>query len=197
MIVFGLNGVTAKKVSPSPNMNLPSTVKLDDSQRAEQQPSSNSINAAYNVGGKTLALSGVGKSFGEDGYQPQMLWSDQDVFASQYSTPVLHKGMLYGTSGREDFRNGSFRCFDPLTGELKWQQPNIAVGHTLLLGGRLLLVDYKSNLRLIKSSVDGYNQLAEFKLYRSPSKTIPAIANRRLYTRSDGTSATLDCWKLN
>lgn len=32
MIVFGLNGVTAKKVSPSPNMNLPSTVKLDDSQ---------------------------------------------------------------------------------------------------------------------------------------------------------------------
>ena len=155
------------------------------------------INAAYNVGGKTLALSGVGKSFGEDGYQPQMLWSDQDVFASQYSTPVLHKGMLYGTSGREDFRNGSFRCFDPLTGELKWQQPNIAVGHTLLLGGRLLLVDHKSNLRLIKSSVDGYNQLAEFKLYRSPSKTIPAIANRRLYTRSDGTSATLDCWKLN
>lgn len=155
------------------------------------------INAAYNVGGKTLALSGGEKSFGEDGYQPKALWSDQEIFASQYSTPVLHKGMLYGTSGREDFGNGSFRCFDALTGKLQWQQPNIPVGHAILVGDRLVFMDHKSNLRLIEASPDGYKQLSEFKLYDSPSKTIPTIANGRLYTRSDGTNATLDCWKLN
>ena len=154
------------------------------------------INGAYNVGGKMLALAGGEKSSGEDGYQPKTLWSDQDVFASQYSTPVLHKGMLYGTSGREDYGNGSFRCFDALTGELKWQQPNVAVGHTLLFGDRLVFMDHKANLRLMEASPDGYKQLCEFKLYDSPSKTIPAIAGGRLYTRSDGTGATLDCWKL-
>lgn len=155
------------------------------------------INGAYNVGGKTLKLSGGEKAFGEEGYQPATLWSDPEVFASQYSTPVLHEGMLYGTSGREDFRNGSYRCFDPLTGQLKWQQPDVAVGHSLLAGKRIVFLDRKSNLRLIEPSVEGYKQLAEFMLYRSASKTIPAIANGRLYTRSDGTNATLDCWKLN
>ena len=155
------------------------------------------VNSAYNVGCKTLALSGAEKSFGDDGYQPRTLWSDQEVFASQYSTPVLHNGMLYGTSGREDFGNGSFRCFDPLTGNLKWQQSNIAVGHTLLVGDSLVFMDHKANLRLIEASPDGYKQLSEFKLYDSVSKTIPAFAGGRLYTRSDGANATLDCWKLN
>ncbi len=154
------------------------------------------INGAYNVGGKMLALSGGVESFGDDGFQPQTLWSDQDVFASQFSTPVLHKGMLYGTSGREDFGNGSFRCFDALTGELNWEQKNIAVGHTLLVGDSLLFMDHKANLRLIEASPDGYKLLSEFELYGSASKTIPAIAGGRLYTRSDGTNATLDCWKL-
>jgi hypothetical protein len=154
------------------------------------------INGAYNVGGKMLALSGGVESFGDGGFQPQTLWSDQDVFASQFSTPVLHKGMLYGTSGREDFGNGSFRCFDALTGELNWEQKNIAVGHTLLVGDSLLFMDHKANLRLIEASPDGYKLLSEFELYGSASKTIPAIAGGRLYTRSDGTNATLDCWKL-
>jgi len=155
------------------------------------------VNAAYGVGGKMLALSGGDTALNADGYQPETVWSNQAVFASQYSTPVLHKGLLYGTSGREDYSNGSFRCFDPLTGALKWQQTNIAVGHTLLVGDRLVFMDHKSNLRLIEASPEGYKQLRESKLYDSTSKTIPAIANGRLFTRSDGTSATLDCWKLN
>ena len=53
------------------------------------------INGAYNVGGKMLALAGGEKSSGEDGYQPKTLWSDQDVFASQYSTPVLHLSLIH------------------------------------------------------------------------------------------------------
>lgn len=154
------------------------------------------INGAYNVGGKMLALSRGEKAFGEDGYQPKTLWSDQETFASQYSTPVLHNGLLYGTSGREDYGNGSFRCFDPLTGEVKWKQPSVAVGHTLFVGDRLVFMDHKANLRLIEASPDGYKQLSKFRLYDSASKTIPAIAGGRLYSRSDGTSATLDCWKL-
>ena len=155
------------------------------------------VNAAYNVGGRTLALSGGEKSLGDAGYQPKTLWSNQEVFASQYSTPVLHDGMLYGTSGREDYRNGTFRCFDPLTGTLKWQQPNIPVGHALLIGNRIVLLDYQGNLRLIDATPEGYKPLSEFRLYDLPSKTIPAISGGRLYTRSDGTNATLDCWKLD
>ena len=154
------------------------------------------INGAYNVGGKMLALSGGDQVFGEDGYQPKTFWSNQETFASQYSTPVLHKGLLYGTSGREDHGNGSFRCFDPQTGVLQWQQKDIPVGHTLLVGERLLFMDHNANLRLMEASPDGYKLLSEFKLYGSASKTIPAIADGRLYTRSDGTNATLDCWKL-
>ncbi len=154
------------------------------------------VNAAYNVGGKTMALAGGEPSLGRDGYQPEVLWSDPDVFASQYSTPVLHQGLLYGTSGREDFGNGSFRCFDPLTGALKWQQQNIAVGHSLLVGERIVFLDHSGNLRLIEASPTGYKQLAECRLYASPTKTIPAISNGRLYTRCDGRNATLDCWRL-
>ena len=155
------------------------------------------VNAAYNVGAKMLALSGTEKSFGEEGYQPKTLWSDQDAFASQYSTPVLHEGLLYGTTGREDHNSGAFRCFDPLTGEVKWTQTHSPLGHSLLVGSRIVYLDHLANLRLIEASPEGYNELAHFKIYFSPTKTIPAFSNGRLYTRSDGVDATLDCWKLN
>ena len=154
------------------------------------------INGAYGVGGRCLALASTGKQFGDDGYQPTEVWSNDNVFASQYSTPVYHDGYFYGTSGREDFRNGSMRCFAADTGKLKWEHKNSAVGHCILVGDNILYLDHVGMLRLLAASPEGYKELARFKISTAGTRAIPAVANGLLFTKTNGVKAKLECWKL-
>ena len=154
------------------------------------------INGAYGVGGRCLALASGGKQFGDDGYQPKEVWSDDDVFASQYSTPVYHDGYFYGTSGREDFRNGSMRCFAAGTGQLKWEHKDSAVGHCILVEDKILYLDHVGMLRLLSTTPEGYDELARFEVSTAGTRTIPAVANGMLFTKTDGVNAKLECWKL-
>ncbi len=63
--------------------------------------------------------------------------------------PVFHGGHLYGYSGREDRHNGSFRCVEAATGEMKWEQADQPVGHVLLVRDRLLLSSHDGTLQVI------------------------------------------------
>ena len=138
MINFGSTSVTDKKRRPWPNINLASTVKLDDCHGLLNTPNVCST--------------------------PRNLDASRKCLQSHQRTLPL---------------------------KLR------AVGQASLAGNHVVLTHHKCHLRLIEASPDGYKQLSEFKLYDSASKTIPALAGGRLYTRSDGANATLDCWKLN
>lgn len=147
------------------------------------------INSAYGVGARWFELIDT---------QIREVWSNDDSFSSQYSTPVMMDGYLYGTAGREDFGNGSFRCVEAATGKIMWKQEDVAVGHTLLVDNRLLLLESSGTLSLIEPSIKKFKRLSAANLFLDSSRSIPAFSNGRLYARSNADSkpGRLSCFQL-
>ncbi len=140
------------------------------------------LNAAYYVGGKVVEW-----SKGQLNAQPQ---TPNDQFASQYSTPVAVGLNLYGTAGREDFDNGSFRCVEISengTMKLKWKREGIPIGHSILVGKQILTLDSKGGFHVIEANPERFNQIFTTQLFNSKSRAMPAIANGLFYARSNAT----------
>lgn len=141
-------------------------------------------NAAYNVGATVIDLA----KLETEGSQIKPDWSSKKAFASHYGTPVFLDGHFYGTSGREDMRNGSFRCIDAATGDVKWNQPEFPVAHTLLIGEQLLILDHQGKLSLAKANSEKFNLLKTAVVFRGETRAIPAFSNGRLFFRSNAKS---------
>ena len=132
------------------------------------------VNAAYGVGAKYFRIQ-------PDGLK--MIWGNDSSYSSQYSTPVNLQGKLYGTAGREDFRNGSLRCVDAATGNVDWKK-DFPVGHCILVRDQILFLDCQGRLRIVKANPKAYEELASFQLFGS-ARAMPALNNGILYARSN------------
>ena len=141
-------------------------------------------NAAYRVGATVVDLS----KMGTPGESIEADWSSATAFASHYGTPVHLDGYIYGTSGREDVRNGSFRCIDASTGDVKWDQPSFPVAHTLAVGQQLLVLDHKGRLGLIDPSPEKFELVKTATVFKGETRAVPAYSNGRLFFRSNAIS---------
>ena len=137
------------------------------------------LNSSYGVGGKLLKFSSTGL---EEGAQ-----KTNDQFASQYSTPVVLDGMIYGTSGREDHGNGSFRCVDVNDSKMKlvWKQDGFPVGHSILVGKQIAVLDSNGGFHVIEANPKKFKRVYQTKLFDSKSRSMPALANGLFYARSN------------
>jgi outer membrane protein assembly factor BamB len=147
------------------------------------------INAAYNVGAKWLRL--------EDDGEPTEVWANNDSYSSQYSTPLFKDGFFYGTAGREDFQDGSFRCVEAETGNVQWSK-EMPVGHGILVGARILHVDCKGKLRIVAVNPKAFEEVYSMDLFPVPTRCIPAISRGRLFVRSNafGPKGQLTCYAI-
>lgn len=147
------------------------------------------VNAAYQVGARWLQLS-------EEG-DPTVVWENDETFSSQYSTPLFSDGNFFGTAGREDFDNGTFRCFDAKSGEVKWKKA-MPVGHSILVGKQIIHIDSQSQLRIIEASSEKYSEEYSTKLFDGPTRCIPALSRGRLFVRSNavGNKGKLVCFVI-
>ncbi|MFK7770426.1 MAG: PQQ-binding-like beta-propeller repeat protein [Mariniblastus sp.] len=139
------------------------------------------INAAYSIGAKWIDV--------ESG-TPKIEWANDQSFSSQYSTPVVFNEKLFGSAGREDMGNGSLRCVDPGTGKVLWKQDSVSVGHSILVGGKILHLDCKGGLRVFEANENKYTQLYKTSLFASDARSMPALANGMLYSRSNASRGT-------
>lgn len=148
------------------------------------------LTAAYNVGARWIKLS---KSFDE----PKQVWANDETFSSQYSTPVFVDGHFYGTAGREDFADGTFRCFEAETGKVKWEE-SMPVGHSLLVDGRIICIDSKGVLHVIRPTPEKFVEEYSTAVFLFPTRCIPAISDGRLYVRSNtfGPKGQLVCLEI-
>jgi outer membrane protein assembly factor BamB len=147
------------------------------------------INSAYGIGAQWLSTKG-GKL--------ETVWANDNSFSSHYSTPIYFNGYLYGTAGREDFGNGSFRCVEAATGLVKWTQNDIPVGHTLCVDNQLLLLDCEGTLHQIKPSETRFDQMRSAKILDGPSRSMPAISDGKLFARTNASNkkGELSCFQI-
>lgn len=114
----------------------------------------------------------------------RQVWANDDSLSSQYATPVVHKGYLYGTHGREDVGIAALRCVELATGNVKWSEEGYGVAHPILAGDKILLQSVDGRVTLIAANPDQYEELATATLARDPTRTLPALSAGRLFVRT-------------
>jgi outer membrane protein assembly factor BamB len=141
------------------------------------------LTASYGIGAKLVAI-------GKDAAKIQ--W-EGDTLSSQYATPIVYDGMVYGVDGRQDGGPVTLKCFDPATRDLAWAHPLGEYATLIAADGKLLIQQTDGVLRLAKLSADGYEELATAKLSQSLARALPALSGGRYYLRD---KKTLRCYNL-
>lgn len=131
------------------------------------------VTASYGVGARCV------KSPGGD-----ELWASDDILSSQYSTPVIRDGYLYGIHGREDIPPAHLRCVELKTGKQMWSEDGFGVAHPILAGDKLLLLTVEGELILAEASPKAYRELGRATIAKSTTRALPALANGHFYCRS-------------
>jgi outer membrane protein assembly factor BamB len=138
------------------------------------------------VDGQTLIYSGQGRGIKAvkfekkgDGLAAKELWSNPDL-GSQFSTPVLKNGLIFGLSDK-----GNFFCIDAKTGKKAWTDTarHGNYGTILDTGSAILALTSKSELSVIQPTDKAYTQVAQIKVADSATYAAPVLAGKRIYVK--------------
>ncbi len=116
-----------------------------------------------------------------------------DALASQYATPVVRDGFLYGCDGRQDLGDVALRCVELRTGKVRWSKESFGCASVTVAGDKLLLLGDGGELVLADCSPEGYCERARAALLEGPVRACPALSGGRLYARDN---RRLACWDL-
>lgn len=135
------------------------------------------LTASYGIGAQ---LAQVGSK------SARPIWANDESLSSQYATPVIRDGYLYGIHGREDIGRGELRCVRLNDGKVQWSQTDFGVAHLILAGDKLLAVHTDGNIALVRANPQKYQPLGEATIAKSAtSRALPALASGRLLLRSN------------
>lgn len=136
------------------------------------------LTASYGVGARYCQLTATAA---ED------LWRSDEVYSSQYCTPVAEGEVLYGVDGRQDVPPAELKCFDPLTRRVFWTAPQFGYGTLILADDKLLILKSDGTLVLASANRERYDPLATSRVLNGTARALPALANGRLYVRDEST----------
>lgn len=149
------------------------------------------VTASYGIGAELLTI------------HPDRIdvaWKGE-VLSSQYTTPILHDGAIYGIDGRQDGGTVTLTCFDPSTQKVHWTKRDIGYSTLIAADGKLIVMQTDGVLRLVELKTSAYRELAIASVMGKSSLTnrasvtraLPALANGRFYVRNED---TLKCLQL-
>jgi outer membrane protein assembly factor BamB len=122
------------------------------------------LTASYGIGAEWLRL----------GRQDvEVVWND-DILSSQYTTPILHNGAIYGIDGRQDGGPVELKCFEPESRKIYWSKSGMKYSTLIAAGENLLMMQTSGNL------------------LSGTTRALPALANGRLYVRNEKTLICVD-----
>ena len=121
----------------------------------------------------------------------------EEVLGLHWMTPIVHEGNLYAFSGRNE-PDGRFRCVTFATGKILWDQdeawnkygpPTNKYGRGSLIqaDGKLIVLGETGKLGIFALNTKKPTELAAYQVpqLRPPCWAAPAMADRRVYLRSE------------
>ncbi|HEX4645720.1 MAG TPA: PQQ-binding-like beta-propeller repeat protein [Verrucomicrobiae bacterium] len=147
------------------------------------------------VDGQTVYYTGAGAGRGTkaakiekegDGFTAKELWTNQ--LATQFNSPVLKNGLLFGLSSR-----GNLFCINAKTGEPAWTDTasHGNFGAMLDAGSVILALPKDGELIAFKPSDKGYEETAKIKLADTETYACPVIAGNRIFMKDKDSVALL------
>jgi outer membrane protein assembly factor BamB len=145
--------------------------------------------AGYGVGAMAVRVSKEGSGF--TAKQLWMLTGNQPV-ANHWSTPVHHKGHLYGMFSFKEYGSGPLKCVELATGKVKWQQAGFGAGQVILANDTVLALTDKGELVTVATDPTKYNEISRAKVTTGKCWSTPTVANGRIYVRSTKEGVCVD-----
>jgi outer membrane protein assembly factor BamB len=99
-----------------------------------------------------------------------------------WANAVHLDGFLYGMSGEFDKRI-DLNCVELKTGKLMWSQKDFGKAAITLADQHLWMSTKAGDLVLVNANPKGYLQDARVKGFLGDNRTVPTIANGRMYVR--------------
>lgn len=173
-------------------------IGLDDGKLLWQVPfvpQGRAYNAATPiVDGQTVIYTGAGRgTFAVkiekegDAFAAKELWSNPDI-ATQYNTPVLRDGLLFGLSS-----SGNLFCLDAATGKTAWlddaSRDRSGFGAMVDAGAVLMALPGSAELIVFEPAAAAYKEIAKIKVSETPIYSYPVIAGNNLYIKDQDTVA--------
>lgn len=117
--------------------------------------------------------------------RPQLVWESRgprSVLKTYWANAVHLDGYLYGISG--EFTGPlNLNCVDLKTGRPIWSQPRFGKAALTLADGHLFVVTKSGDLVLVEATPSAYREKARIKGLLGDNRTVPTIANGRLFLR--------------
>lgn len=136
------------------------------------------LTASYGIGANLSKLTHAGL---------QLIWQDDELFSSQYCTPVTDGEVLFGIDGRQDGPPGDLKCVDPIGRRTLWRVAGFGYGTLIQADGQLLILKSDGTLVLATANRERFDRLAEARVLSGTARALPALANGRLFVRDDDT----------
>ncbi len=140
------------------------------------------IYAAKGRGTKGLKIEKQG-----DAFAVEELWSNPDL-ATQYNTPVLQDGLLFGLSD-----DNKFFCIDAQTGKTAWTDATArgSGGFGAIVGAGSCLVALTNDSQLIVYKPDGtaYGQIRSYKVADTVTNAHPVMSGNRIFVKDQDSLA--------
>jgi outer membrane protein assembly factor BamB len=129
----------------------------------------------------------------------ETVWTNDDTLSSQYSTPVLLNGYLYGVHGRQDGEPAALRCVELKTGKVQWSEESFGNATLILAGKRLVILKTDGTLVLAEADPRQFRSLSSVKILDNasrgtPALALPALSAGQLYARD---RESLQCFQLS
>ncbi len=124
-------------------------------------------------------------SFDAGTLKAEPLWESRDM-KNYLSTCVLVDGYLYG------FNATRLTCLDLQSGEARWRQSGFNKGSLIAADKRLIILGERGELALAEATPEEYRELSKIQLFDCITWIVPALADGRLYVRSDAELVCLD-----
>jgi outer membrane protein assembly factor BamB len=160
-------------------------------------PARRAYNAATPiVDGDTVIYTGAGRGTkavkiekNGDGFAAKELWSNGDL-ATQYNTPVLKDGFLFGLSNRSNLF-----CINAETGQTTWTDSAShgrgGFGAVVSAGGCLLALPSSAELIVFRPDGKAYGEIARYKVSETAIYAHPALAGNRIFVKDQESVALL------
>jgi outer membrane protein assembly factor BamB len=119
------------------------------------------------------------------GEKPTPAWQSlgkKGVMTTYWANAIYHEGYLYGLSGEFDKRI-DLNCVDVKTGKLMWSRKDFGKGAMTLADGHLWMSTKAGDLVLVHCNPKSYLEKARVTEFLGENRTVPTIANGRMYVR--------------
>jgi outer membrane protein assembly factor BamB len=111
------------------------------------------------------------------------IWENKNM-KNPFASSVLLNGFVYGIDAYAGKPNGTLRCLDIHTGDLKWSEASIGNGALMAAENKLIVISEKGELVIVEPTPQSFKAVARAQVLGGRCWTVPVLSNGKIFCRN-------------